>query len=109
MTLARGRAPAAGSDAPFPARAAPAAEQLTPVPHAHSHRAGDLTSAPAHDRAVRTLMSWDIEVDEAMFLGGLEKGPFLQVFAPDFFFDDQLTHLSQPPVPGQAVTSTPGS
>jgi 5'-nucleotidase len=51
-------------------------------------------SAPAHDRAVRTLMSWDIEVDEAMFLGGLEKGPFLQVFEPDFYFDDQMTHLN---------------
>ena len=50
-------------------------------------------SAPAHDRAIRTLMSWDIEVDEAMFLGGLEKGPFLQVFEPDFYFDDQLTHV----------------
>jgi len=50
-------------------------------------------SAPAHDRAIRTLMSWDIEVDEAMFLGGLEKGPFLQVFQPDFYFDDQMTHL----------------
>ena len=50
-------------------------------------------SAPAHDRAVRTLMSWDIEVDEAMFLGGLDKGPFLQVFEPDFYFDDQLTHV----------------
>ena len=50
-------------------------------------------SAPAHDRAVRTLMSWDIEVDEAMFLGGLDKGPFLQVFEPDFYFDDQLAHV----------------
>jgi len=50
-------------------------------------------SAPAHDRAVRTLMSWDIEVDEAMFLGGLDKGPFLQVFEPDFYFDDQLPHV----------------
>jgi 5'-nucleotidase len=50
-------------------------------------------SAPAHDRAIRTLMSWDIEVDEALFLGGLEKGPFLQVFQPDFFFDDQLPHV----------------
>jgi 5'-nucleotidase len=50
-------------------------------------------SAPAHDRAIRTLMSWDIEVDEAMFLGGLDKGPFLQVFEPDFFFDDQLAHV----------------
>ncbi|MCW5621186.1 MAG: 5'-nucleotidase [Burkholderiales bacterium] len=50
-------------------------------------------SAPAHDRAIRTLMSWDIEVDEAMFLGGLEKGPFLHVFEPDFYFDDQLAHV----------------
>src|SRR5215470_3095688 len=50
-------------------------------------------SAPAHDRAIRTLMSWDIEVDEAMFLGGLDKGPFLQVFEPDFYFDDQLAHV----------------
>ncbi len=57
-------------------------------------------SAPAHDRAIRTLMSWDIEVDEAMFLGGLEKGPFLQVFAPDFFFDDQMTHLSSAAMAG---------
>jgi len=50
-------------------------------------------SAPAHDRAIRTLMSWDIEVDEAMFLGGLDKGPFLQVFEPDFYFDDQISHV----------------
>lgn len=50
-------------------------------------------SAPAHDRAIRTLMSWDIEVDEAMFLGGLPKGAFLQIFEPDFFFDDQMAHV----------------
>jgi len=49
-------------------------------------------SAPAHERAVRTLMAWDVEVDEAMFLGGLDKGPFLQAFEPDFFFDDQTRH-----------------
>jgi 5'-nucleotidase len=49
-------------------------------------------SAPAHERAVRTLMAWDVEVDEAMFLGGLEKGPFLRAFEPDFFFDDQTRH-----------------
>ena len=34
-------------------------------------------------------MDWHIEVDEAMFLGGLAKGPFLREFEPDFFFDDQ--------------------
>ncbi len=49
-------------------------------------------SAPAHERAIRTLMDWGIEVDEAMFLGGLEKGPFLHEFEPDFFFDDQTGH-----------------
>lgn len=49
-------------------------------------------SAPAHERAIRTLMDWNIAVDEAMFLGGLEKGPFLREFEPDFFFDDQTRH-----------------
>jgi 5'-nucleotidase len=49
-------------------------------------------SAPAHERAVRTLMQWNIEVDEAMFLGGLDKGAFLKAFEPDFYFDDQRGH-----------------
>jgi 5'-nucleotidase len=50
-------------------------------------------SAPAHERALRTLMDWKIEVDEAMFLGGLPKGEFLREFEPDFFFDDQTGHV----------------
>ena len=50
-------------------------------------------SAPAHERAIRTLMDWHIEVDEAMFLGGLAKGAFLAEFEPDFFFDDQTGHV----------------
>ncbi|MFZ9543488.1 MAG: 5'-nucleotidase [Hylemonella sp.] len=50
-------------------------------------------SAPAHERAIRTLMEWNIEVDEAMFLGGLAKGEFLREFEPDFFFDDQTGHI----------------
>ena len=50
-------------------------------------------SAPAHERAIRTLMDWNIHVDEAMFLGGLEKGPFLREFEPDFYFDDQTRHV----------------
>ena len=51
-------------------------------------------SAPAHERAIRTLMDWNIEVDEAMFLGGLAKGEFLREFEPDFFFDDQTGHVN---------------
>jgi len=50
-------------------------------------------SAPAHERAIRTLMNWNIRVDEAMFLGGLPKGEFLREFEPDFFFDDQTGHV----------------
>src|SRR5512141_1083135 len=51
-------------------------------------------SAPAHERAIRTLMDWKINVDEAMFLGGLPKGEFLREFEPDFFFDDQTRHVA---------------
>jgi 5'-nucleotidase len=51
-------------------------------------------SAPAHERAIRTLMNWNIEIDEAMFLGGLAKGEFLREFEPDIFFDDQTGHIA---------------
>ncbi|HEY0822510.1 MAG TPA: 5'-nucleotidase [Ramlibacter sp.] len=51
-------------------------------------------SAPAHERAIRTLMDWKVDVDEAMFLGGLPKGEFLREFEPDFFFDDQTRHVT---------------
>jgi 5'-nucleotidase len=50
-------------------------------------------SAPAHERAILTLMNWNIDVDQAMFLGGLDKGEFLREFEPDFFFDDQTGHI----------------
>jgi 5'-nucleotidase len=64
-------------------------------------------SAPAHERAIRTLMDWDIEIDEAMFLGGLPKGTFLREFEPDFFFDDQTGHIenASPHVPAGHVAS----
>jgi 5'-nucleotidase len=50
-------------------------------------------SAPAHERAIRTLMEWKVAVDELMFLGGLDKGEFLRAFEPDFYFDDQRGHV----------------
>ncbi|MCZ7562998.1 MAG: 5'-nucleotidase [Burkholderiales bacterium] len=49
-------------------------------------------SAPAHERVVRTLRAWDIRIDEALFLGGLDKGRFLKAFGADIFFDDQRGH-----------------
>lgn len=49
-------------------------------------------AAPAHERAIRTLREWNIRIDEAIFLGGMEKGPFLKAFNADIFFDDQRKH-----------------
>ncbi len=48
--------------------------------------------APAHERVIRTLRAWGIRIDESLFLSGKEKGPFLQAFGADIFFDDQRTH-----------------
>jgi 5'-nucleotidase len=72
-----------------------AAGQAAPAPTPMRIRTALVTarSAPAHERAIRTLMDWQIEVDEAMFLGGLAKGEFLREFEPDFFFDDQTGHV----------------
>ncbi len=50
-------------------------------------------SAPAHERVIRTLRAWNIRIDEALFLGGLDKGEFLRAFGADIFFDDQRTHI----------------
>lgn len=49
-------------------------------------------SAPAHKRVLLTLREWGVRVDESVFLGGREKGPFLAAFGADIFFDDQKTH-----------------
>lgn len=49
-------------------------------------------SAPAHKRVILTLRHWGIRLDEALFLGGKSKGPFLKAFGADIFFDDQTEH-----------------
>ena len=49
-------------------------------------------SAPAHKRVILTLRNWGIRTDEALFLGGKPKGPFLAAFGADIFFDDQQVH-----------------
>lgn len=49
-------------------------------------------SAPAHERVIRTLRSWNVRIDEALFLGGLPKAEFLRAFGADIFFDDQDGH-----------------
>lgn len=49
-------------------------------------------SAPAHERVIRTMRAWDVRVDEAFFLGGLEKRDVLKAFGAQIFFDDQSVH-----------------
>ena len=51
-------------------------------------------AAPAHERAVRSLRSWGLTVNDAFFLGGVEKRRVLEVLRPHLFFDDQDVHLS---------------
>lgn len=49
-------------------------------------------NAPAHERVIRTLRAWDIRIDEAFFLGGIEKSEVLKAFGANIFFDDQTVH-----------------
>lgn len=51
-------------------------------------------SAPAHERAIRTLREWDVRVDEAFFLGGVSKTDILASFGAHIFFDDQHVHAA---------------
>ncbi|MBB1059365.1 5'-nucleotidase [Marilutibacter spongiae] len=50
-------------------------------------------SIPAHERVIRTLREWGIRLDEALFLGGRAKGPFLEAFGADIFFDDSAHNI----------------
>jgi len=50
-------------------------------------------NAPAHERVITTLRHWGIQVDEAFFLGGIDKSRVLRQFKPHLFFDDQVAHL----------------
>lgn len=51
-------------------------------------------NAPAHKRVVTTLREWgDIRIDEAFFLGGMNKANVLEIYRPHIFFDDQVRHI----------------
>lgn len=51
-------------------------------------------NAPSHERMVNTLKNWGVSVNEAFFLGGIEKARILEIMHPHMFFDDQIGHLS---------------
>ena len=50
-------------------------------------------NAPSHERAINTMREWGVTVNEAFFLGGIEKRKVLEVLNPHIFFDDQRMHL----------------
>ena len=50
-------------------------------------------NAPAHERMINTLNYQKVDVDEAFFLGGIDKARILNIMKPHIFFDDQMVHL----------------
>lgn len=52
-------------------------------------------NAPSHERLINTLKSWGVDVNEAFFLGGIDKSRILDIMHPHMFFDDQMGHLSK--------------
>ncbi len=50
-------------------------------------------NAPSHERALNTLKGWGVMVNDAFFLGGIEKAKVLRILRPHIFFDDQPAHL----------------
>lgn len=53
-------------------------------------------NAPAHKRVINSLRAWGIDtINEAFFLGGIEKRRVLEILNPHIFFDDQVTHLEK--------------
>jgi len=50
-------------------------------------------SAPSHERAVTTLKDWGVMVNDAFFLGGIDKGKIVEILRPHIYFDDQSPHL----------------
>ena len=53
-----------------------------------------MRSAPSHERAVRSLKAWGVTVNDAFFLGGVDKGKVLEILKPHIFFEDQLGNLT---------------
>ncbi|TFE19569.1 5'-nucleotidase [Cohnella luojiensis] len=50
-------------------------------------------NSPAHKRVILTLRKWGVRIDEAFFMGGVQKEEILKAFGAHIFFDDQDVHL----------------
>lgn len=51
-------------------------------------------NSPAHKRVILTLRNWGVRIDEAFFMGGVQKEEILKAFGAHIFFDDQDIHLT---------------
>ncbi|XP_042335692.1 cytosolic 5'-nucleotidase 1B-like [Sceloporus undulatus] len=51
------------------------------------------SAASSGARVLKTLRSWGVQIDEALFLAGAPKGPILAKIRPHIFFDDQMFHI----------------
>ncbi len=49
-------------------------------------------NSPTHERVIRTLRTWGVDINESFFLGGMPKVEILKAFRPHIFFDDQKKH-----------------
>ena len=49
---------------------------------------------PAHERVIRTLLAWNVRVDEAFFMGGVSKTRILEAFRGGNGFDYDPLFLS---------------
>lgn len=56
-------------------------------------------NAPAHERAIKSLKDWGVTVNDAFFLGRIDKAPVLETLKPHIYFDDQQIHLKAGNVP----------
>lgn len=63
-------------------------------------------NSPGHERVILTLRAWKVRVDEAFFLGGMDKHEVLRAFRPHIFFDDQDRYC-QPASKHMAVARVP--
>lgn len=48
---------------------------------------------PTHKRAILTLRSWGVRIDEGIFMDGKDKGPMLKAFGADLFLDDSQRNI----------------
>nr|XP_020823107.1 cytosolic 5'-nucleotidase 1B-like isoform X3 [Phascolarctos cinereus] len=65
------------------------------------------SAASSGARVLKTLHAWGLEIDEALFLAGVPKGPILVKIRPHIFFDDNMFHIKEVQKSGTIIASVP--